>query len=128
VKFVKLNRGEQSYRKDALEKKLKEGDVIVLHGDEQRIIDLDTNEKDGIKLLLDFNESRRKLPGGGGHIIKVLVRSVFLFDQRSLAQICFWERFGAVVVGVHRAHETYGGGDTPYQSGSNRAPKASQIQ
>ncbi len=101
VKLVKLIRGKSAYLKDAMEKELKEGDVLMLMANQQRIIDLDNNEKDDIKLLLDFDESRRKLPGSG-QIVKVLVRASNVFRQRSLASIKFWKRFGAAVVGVHR--------------------------
>lgn len=100
--LIKIIRGEQVIRKDAQEKVLEENDVIMLSADQKRIIELDKNDKNGIKLLLDFDESRRRFPVGVGQIAKVLIRSVNIFHQKSLSKIKFWERFGAAVVGVHR--------------------------
>lgn len=102
ARLIKIIHGDQSFIKDAAERILEENDIIVLFADEQRLIDLDKNEKDGVKLLLDFDETRRKLPNSGGQILKVLVRSSTIFHKKSLAEIGFWRRFGAAVVGVHR--------------------------
>lgn len=102
LQLVKLVSGQQSHRKEAHGKVLKAGDVLVFRANQKRFIDLDKDEKSGIKLLLDFDENRRRLPGESGQIMKVLVRSPAYFHKRSLAEIGFWERFGAAVVGLHR--------------------------
>ena len=100
LKLVKIIKEGNSFKKDALDKIIEENDIIAFLTDQKRIIDLDKNEKDGIKLLLDFDESKRRLPMG--QIVKLLLRTGNTFHDKSLSQIKFWKKFNAAVVGIHR--------------------------
>ncbi len=102
LKVIKLIRGDNSFVKDCENMPLEEGDIVLIKADEQRIFDLDKNSKDGIKLLLDFDETKKRFPAGTGQIVKVVVRSSTMFHQKSLSAINFWKKFNATVVGIQR--------------------------
>lgn len=104
LKVVKIIRDKTSFIKTVKEKKIEEGDILVLCASEQRIIDL--IEKEGVKLLPNFDEEARRLPAGKGKIIKIMLRGANTFHDRSLDEINFWQKYAAAVVGVQAADIT----------------------
>jgi len=100
VQVLKIVRGGQTFIKTINEKILEENDILVIKSDEQRIIDL--YKKGDLKLLPNFDEDMRSRTMDSGKIVKVLLRSASLFHDRSLDEIKFWKKFGAIVVGIDR--------------------------
>jgi di/tricarboxylate transporter len=98
VEVVKLIREKKSYIKEAKTQKLEIGDILVLRASQQRILDI--INKEGVKLLPNFDEDARKRPAGTGKIVKVIMRGVNAFHDRSLDEINFWRKYNAAVVGL----------------------------
>lgn len=98
IKVIKVLRGEKSYVKDMNHLKLKEDDILVIIANEQKIIEFDRRENE--KVLLNFNERRRRMSAGSARIVKVVVPSIF--HKKTLGQIRFWDRFQAAVIGLSR--------------------------
>lgn len=101
VKVVKLIRDKKSFIKTVDEKKLEEGDILVLRASEQRIIDL--IQKESVKLLPNFDEEARRLPARKGKILKIMLRGINAFHDRSLDEINFWRKYNAAVVGIQES-------------------------
>ncbi|MBD3360611.1 hypothetical protein GF366_02290 [Candidatus Peregrinibacteria bacterium] len=98
VKVNKITRGEKSYVKNINKVKLKEGDILVLTVDEQKLMDLDDRENE--KLLLNFNEERRRIPAKSEKIVKAVVPN--LFHNKKIGELNFWKKFQAAVIGINR--------------------------
>lgn len=98
VEVVKIIRDKKSFIKGMEEKVLEEGDILVLRASEQRIIDL--IERESVKLLPNFDEEARRLPAGRGKIIKIMLRGVNVFHDRTLDEVNFWQKYSAAVVGL----------------------------
>lgn len=99
VRVIKLVKGSISFIKNAEEKEIEVGDILVLRATEQRIIEL--IKRDHLKLLPNFDEGAPSRPVGSGKIIKVLLRGFTAFHDRSLDEIKFWQRFSASVVALN---------------------------
>ncbi len=98
IKVLKLVREKHSYVNKIEDKKIEEGDILVLLADEQKIIDL--NERAEEKLLLNFNEERRRMSAKNEKIIKAVVPN--MFHNRKLGEFNFWKKFQAAVIGLNR--------------------------
>jgi K+/H+ antiporter YhaU regulatory subunit KhtT len=101
VKVIKLIRDKKSFIKTLDEKTLEEGDILVLRASEQRIIDL--IQKESVKLLPNFDEEARRLPVKKGKILKIMLRGINAFHDRSLDEINFWRKYAAAVVGIQES-------------------------
>jgi len=99
VKVVKIIREKTSYIKNVEEQEIEEGDILVVKASEQRIIDLIGSEH--VKLLPNFDERERRRNTNSGKIVKVMLKSVHVFHDRSLDEIDFWKRFSVAVVGIN---------------------------
>ena len=97
LEAIKIIRDEQNFSENLLEEVIKEKDIIILFGDEQRIIDLDKNEKDGVKILLNFNPNRN-MPITAGRIFKVLTKTP-MFLNLPKAKVNSWMEFGNTFFG-----------------------------
>jgi len=97
---IKIIRDKTSYIKNISEKTIEEGDILVILGNENRIIELDDRKSE--KLLLNFDEDIRRMPFETGKIIKILLRDSRTFNGRSLEELDFMERFGVYVIGIYR--------------------------
>lgn len=93
---IKIIRDKTSFIKNAGEKVLEEGDILVLRTTEQRIIDL--AKKTGIKLLPNFDEDMRRRTIGG-KVVKILIRGGYFLTKKNIDEIDFW---GAAIVGIRR--------------------------
>ncbi len=97
LRVLKLVRGEQSFLKDLNKMEIEEDDVLIISGDEQKIIDFDGAKK-GMLVPLDTFERRMR----GGKIVKVMVKSVNFLHQKTLGSVDFRGRYLVSLVGIHR--------------------------
>lgn len=104
IKVLKLIRAGQSYIKDVDHKTLEEGDILVLSGNEQHILNLKT--KKGMNIIPNFDETQRKYSIKNTKIVKVLLKNAKLFEKKTIAQFGFWEKFSIKIVGIHRGDLT----------------------
>ncbi len=100
VEVVKIIRGKQSYVRNVLNQDMEEDDVIVIYGNEQRIIELDKRENE--KLLLNFDSNLRRITRGTAKIVKVLVKGTHRIQNKTFEQLGFRSRYPASVIGMHR--------------------------
>lgn len=100
VEVVKIIRGKKSFVRNMRQEELEEEDVLVIYGDEQRIIDLD--ERSGEKILLNFDSSLRRITTGTAKIVKVLIKGTHFIQNKTFEQIGFRNRYSASVIGMHR--------------------------
>lgn len=100
VKVIKIIRGKDSYVKNIGNQKIKAGDILVFTADEQRIIDLDQRKNE--KILMDFDEDKKRMPIGTGKIIKILFRISHLFKKSTFDEIKFAKRYSGSVIGICR--------------------------
>lgn len=96
LEVLKLVRGGKSHVKNLTKMKLQHNDLLVLAGDEQRIIDFDRKTHEDLAAV--DNPERRV---GRGKIIKVVIKSTF-FHQKLLSEINFWSRYSVSLIGIHR--------------------------
>jgi len=100
VEILKIIRGKKSFVKNVISHVLEQDDVLVMFAEEQRIIELDGRPNE--KLLLNFDDSLRRMPAETSKIVKVLVKSVQAFHQKTLEEIGFWKKYSAAIIGIHR--------------------------
>lgn len=100
VQVLKIIRGKKSFVINMNNQDLEDEDIIVLHGDEQRIIELDKRENE--KLLLNFDSTLRRITTGASIIVKVLVKGTHRLQNKTFEQIGFRSRYAASVIGMHR--------------------------
>ena len=100
AEVLKIIRGRKSFVKNVSNEVLEQGDVLVLFAEEQRIIELDGRANE--KLLLNFDDSIRRMPAETSKIVKVLVKSAHTFHQKTLEEIGFWKKYSAAIIGLHR--------------------------
>jgi len=98
IQLIKIIRKDTSHVRDRNRIKIIEGDILVIKTDKQTIINL--NQRDNEKILLNFNEERRRMPLGQGKIIKVVIPNYF--NNKNLKKIDFWTKYQAAVIGVRR--------------------------
>ena len=98
--ILKIIRGKKSFVKSVASQVLERGDILVIFAEEQRIIEFDGRENE--KLLLNFDDSIRRMPAETSKIVKVLVKSVHAFHQKTLEEIGFWKKYSAAIIGLHR--------------------------
>lgn len=103
AKIIKIIRGENSFIKDAEDMKVQESDIVILKIDEQKLVSLDKEDpKEGVKILLDFDENKRRFAAGTGEIIKIVARSFNMLHKRTLAESNIFNKINAAVIGIHR--------------------------
>ena len=100
LEILKIIRGKKSFVKNVTSQVLEKGDVLVIFAEEQRVIELDGRANE--KLLLNFDDSIRRMPPDTSRIVKVLVKSVHAFHQKTLEEIGFWKKYSAAIIGLHR--------------------------
>lgn len=100
IEIIKIIRGKQSFVSNMQNQNLEEEDILVIYGDEQRIIELDKRENE--KLLLNFDSKLRRITTGTAKIVKVLVKGTHRIKNKTFEQIGFRRRYFASVIGMHR--------------------------
>ena len=97
LKVLKLIRGNSSHVKDLVKMEIAEEDVLIVSGEEKKIIDFD-GEKKGMLVSIDTFRNRLN----GGKIVKVMVKSMNFLHKKTLSSVDFWGRYLVSVVGIHR--------------------------
>ena len=100
VEVVKIIRGKKSFVRNMHNQDLFEDDVIVIYGNEQRIIELDERENE--KILLNFDSTNRRISTGTSKIVKVLIKGTHRTQNKTFEQLGFRRRYPASVIGMHR--------------------------
>jgi len=97
LKVLKIIKNENAYVKNIENKKIKENDLLVISGDEHRIIEFDKKENEP---LVSINNPKQKL--NSGKIIKIAIKSGNLFKNKTISKINFWKKHLISVIGIHR--------------------------
>lgn len=100
-----VKRGRRILSKYITRYKLQAGDILIVAGNRQRILDL--HKKEGLKILPDFNEKERSLPIAKAKVVKLLLTRKSRFHLRTLKQIDFRRRYNAVVLGIQHRKKLY---------------------
>lgn len=99
LEVLKIVRGGGSFVKDLAKMELAEEDVLMVSGEEQKIIDFDSDKKG---VLVPIDTYRRRM--SGGKIVKVMIKSANFLHKKTLGSVNFWRRYLVSVVGIHREH------------------------
>jgi di/tricarboxylate transporter len=97
LKVLKLVRGRTSYVKGLSDREFAEGDVLIVSGDEQSVINFDGAKKGTLVPLDSFD---RRMPNG--KIVKVMIKSANFLHRKTLGSVNFWKRYSVSVIGIHR--------------------------
>jgi len=100
VEVKKLIKGKKSFVRNLHNQDLEEDDILVIYGDEQRIIELDKRENE--KLLLNFDSSLRRMTSDKAKIVKVLLKGKQHTQNKTFGKMGFRSRYPASVIGLHR--------------------------
>jgi len=92
---VRLVRGDQSHIKRAATTRLKVGDILQLRGNRRQVADLIKSGE--VEVLSEFGQSRRVR--ADGHLARLLLRNDRVFKDTPAAQVDFWRRYQARLVG-----------------------------
>ncbi len=97
LRVLKIVRNDNAFVKQLDTQPIQEGDLLVVSGDQQRIMDFDRRKKETI-VAFDHPERRRV----HGRIVKIIIKSSF-FHHKTINEIRFWRRYNIALLGIHRA-------------------------
>ncbi|MFO8152652.1 SLC13 family permease [Thioalkalivibrio sp.] len=98
VEVLKLVRGETVHIKRAEEIRIRPGDIIQVHADLRRVMDL--IKADDVQVLSVSGESSRVR--GDGKLVRVLLRNARFFEGREVRSAGFWDRYQARLIGLEK--------------------------
>jgi di/tricarboxylate transporter len=96
LRVLKIARDDKSFVKNLSTQPIQEDDLLVVSGDQQRIMDFDRRKKETV-VAFDHPERRRT----HGRIVKIIIKSNF-FHQKTISEIRFWRRYNIALLGIHR--------------------------
>lgn len=96
VEVLKLVRGDSAHIKRAEDMKVAGGDVILARGTLRQIMDL--VKASDVEVVSEFGDSRRVR--GDGVFVSVLLRNRLVFAGHTAADVDFWARYRARLIGL----------------------------
>lgn len=96
VEVIKLVRGQTSYIKRAQEIGIKADDVIQVRGALRQVMDLIKSDEIDVLSEMEASHSVRS----DGQLVRVLLRDRQVFKGRTAAEVNFWKRYHARLIGL----------------------------